>query len=1196
MKKIRKILKKIPKFYYLVALIIITIFISISIPSLARFKNRNTIIGITEWDGSVATSYRKGEGTETDPYVISNGSELAYFAQELNTNDYTDNYFILNNDIVLNNGVLNYDTTDGIEYILDGVTYYVSTDKYYSDTTRLTEIGTINLFNTLNNFKGHFDGQLYTIYGLYMNDSLADELALFTNLTGDVSNLYVDNSIIYGGYITGGIVSNANGSSINNVFYNGSVIGNNVDRSLTINTDLTDKIITTSDTINTNQNLINGKVTAISLTGTCAITGDGTFTINGTNVNAGSFNVDLGTTVTDTVAAIANNATVNLTNLKYNVTYNTGIASGIVASATDVTITNAINKADIYGHISSAGLVAILGGNSTINQSYNIGTITGENNTAGLISNIKQGSTINLNNSYNAGVIPTSHSGLIDDINNVTTNITNVFNTDTDYIIGDITSSTVNVTNSYYTTGSVNKTGTITGEFTVSPISTMKSQVFGVNTLGYNTYVSSEDVITNTGNVWVYSSDELPILYFDDINNPIANINVNTYSWNNFSDELNNTRIDTSITFNITNVDELRPLKEVYYYISNSNTPLTKTGISNITSWVTYDSVQTISTEGFYVVYAKVVDYSDNVTYLNTDILVLDLSGSDININLNNHNWTTLTTTLTNTYINTDSDVNITATDNLSGISKIEYYIANTVLTAEELTNTTWTTYSNNINLNTVGTYVIYAKVTDNSNYVTYANTDYIIYNGYTMGDIILGRSSASIPDNSYITSSSTITLNYTYQDTNIYDSYTHKLYSSILLPVGAKIYLMDNITSKKYVYIIPTSNDNYGYNSSCTEEGCSKYATYPLTSFTEVGSINGTSFVDNYTGSINENFSIILDLSGTNITTNYDNVTLSLGLGNTDISINTLSNTSKKFNIYSTVNTTSTNSLPVLTTDYSGNAITYNSDSETSINLTSALNYKMVDTNKIYDSEYEDMNLGLIINMTDTDGNVIASSNLKNMYFKLGNAYYYPDSTGNIRINLGNGTNDTTSTLTVMTNTSNISLGSGNYTLNITGLVGYDGKYSSTKTSTITVPVVVTNKKPVTNYTFDVAMDNTKRTINRSDNQTSIDFAITETGSLRSPNIRVSLYKKDQLTGYNQNYTPVDLGLYISDTLTPADTNVYYVTQTPIKYLGTTATVNNFTLNLLTSKFENNGYKLVFDLYNDSIKIGSVEKTFVVK
>ena len=59
------------------------------------------------WDGSIAADFAGGSGTEDDPYLISNGSELAYLAQQVNSgNRYENVHFKLTNDIYLN------DTTD----------------------------------------------------------------------------------------------------------------------------------------------------------------------------------------------------------------------------------------------------------------------------------------------------------------------------------------------------------------------------------------------------------------------------------------------------------------------------------------------------------------------------------------------------------------------------------------------------------------------------------------------------------------------------------------------------------------------------------------------------------------------------------------------------------------------------------------------------------------------------------------------------------------------------------------------------------------------------------------------------------------------------------------------------------------------------------------------------------------------------
>ena len=57
---------------------------------------------VVEWDGSIATNFPWGDGTESTPYLISNGSELAYLAQQVNSgNTYEGSYFQIANDIDL---------------------------------------------------------------------------------------------------------------------------------------------------------------------------------------------------------------------------------------------------------------------------------------------------------------------------------------------------------------------------------------------------------------------------------------------------------------------------------------------------------------------------------------------------------------------------------------------------------------------------------------------------------------------------------------------------------------------------------------------------------------------------------------------------------------------------------------------------------------------------------------------------------------------------------------------------------------------------------------------------------------------------------------------------------------------------------------------------------------------------------------
>ena len=111
---------------------------------------------------------------------------------------------------------------------------------------------------------------------------------------------------------------------------------------------------------------------------------------------------------------------------------------------------------------------------------------------------------------------------------------------------------------------------------------------------------------------WAVDEDEKGLyLGNNDLNNPIANINVSTYSWNNLGYNLNALKFNSNIAFNIEGVDNLRPLKETYYYVSKSKEALTKEEIESINDWEAYTDIKEINEEGFYVIYAKVLDYND---------------------------------------------------------------------------------------------------------------------------------------------------------------------------------------------------------------------------------------------------------------------------------------------------------------------------------------------------------------------------------------------------------------------------------------------------------------------------------------------------------------------------------------------------------------------------------------------------------
>ena len=108
------------------------------------------------WDGrTVATGYHSGSGKMNDPYIIANGDELAFFAQQINAGvTYEGVYFKLSHDISLGN----------------------------------YEFGTIGTDS--NYFKGVFDGNGHTISGLMINSN-QQYVGLFSQTSGTIKNLGV---------------------------------------------------------------------------------------------------------------------------------------------------------------------------------------------------------------------------------------------------------------------------------------------------------------------------------------------------------------------------------------------------------------------------------------------------------------------------------------------------------------------------------------------------------------------------------------------------------------------------------------------------------------------------------------------------------------------------------------------------------------------------------------------------------------------------------------------------------------------------------------------------------------------------------------------------------------------------------------------------------------------------------------------
>ncbi len=134
----------------------------------------------SKWDGTEATSFAKGNGTESSPYIISDASQLAYFGSTMNNQTW---YVELGADIDLNN----------IEW-----TYGK---------------------NSASNFKGHFNGKKHTIKNLKIVPVSSKHNGFFCSLQGTTDSRAEVKNLVFDG------VTISQTGNLDNNTYTGTLAG-----------------------------------------------------------------------------------------------------------------------------------------------------------------------------------------------------------------------------------------------------------------------------------------------------------------------------------------------------------------------------------------------------------------------------------------------------------------------------------------------------------------------------------------------------------------------------------------------------------------------------------------------------------------------------------------------------------------------------------------------------------------------------------------------------------------------------------------------------------------------------------------------------------------------------------------------------------------------------------------------------------
>ena len=166
------------------------------------------------WDGTSASSFGGGSGTEDDPYLINNARQLAYLSDRVADGySYNGKYFKLTSDIWLNDtaGWESWDCLNAPANIWRPIGYYTNKNNYSM-------------------FKGSFDGQGHTVYGVYFSYNRISFHGVFGyvggNQDGCIKNLNVAQSFMEAVDNVGAIVGYIEGyGRIENCVNYGKVYG-----------------------------------------------------------------------------------------------------------------------------------------------------------------------------------------------------------------------------------------------------------------------------------------------------------------------------------------------------------------------------------------------------------------------------------------------------------------------------------------------------------------------------------------------------------------------------------------------------------------------------------------------------------------------------------------------------------------------------------------------------------------------------------------------------------------------------------------------------------------------------------------------------------------------------------------------------------------------------------------------------------
>lgn len=431
-----------------------------------------------------------------------------------------------------------------------------------------------------------------------------------------------------------------------------------------------------------------------------------------------------------------------------------------------------------------------------------------------------------------------------------------------------------------------------------------------------------------------------------------------------------------------------------------------------------------------------------------------------------------------------------------------------------------------------------------------------------------------------------------------------HALVTNHALPVGTEITMIDigadSQNASYYYYIV----DNDKYNATINQLNSEGEATYLLSDFIKMGSVDEDNTYDDASSNllyyssknkhIMEEFIFIFDFKNTDtVGTNLNNSVLLELRNSDDRSLVTVLGIRQNLMFYNKYDSTNVVLKEDVTTD--SNYLYY--DIANSFSLKTLVDYDQTDNSEaIINTNYESNSMGLNIMILDGSLNQISSSMLTGTNILIDNVRYFADSDGVFRIKLAGKVSNLNKIIYVTTDKM---LPSGNYTMRFTLFASADGKHNShtLESSYVDIPIVVVGS----DNSIVVSSSNEAKLVygDTGLNQDGLKYnryTINYNSVLSNSNIRISLYKRSTNDSLTVDYEEVDINSLFTNYFVDPISKGYKAVSSYEKMLNINKTGEVVLDFDLVDAPVSGTYKIVFKLYDGNQLIEDDQEYVIVR